>query len=82
MPVLFIYSNFDCIVPGEEVLEFFNSYKGPKDLYQIYRTHDEDRPEDLFKQGIFWVLKKKRKSYEALLQAREAQMIQNQAKNL
>lgn len=33
MPILFIYSNFDSIVPAEEVLEFYNSYKGSKDLY-------------------------------------------------
>ncbi len=81
MPVLFIYSNFDSIVPGEEVLEFFNAYKGPKDLYEIYRTHDEDRPEDLFKQAILWIMQKKRKNYESHLQAREAQMLQNQIKS-
>lgn len=51
-------------------MEFFNIYKGPKDLYEIYRTHDEDRPEDLFKQAILWVLRKKRKNYDSLLQAR------------
>jgi len=61
-------------------LEFFNIYKGPKDLYEIYRTHDEDRPEDLFKQAILWVLRKKRKNYDSLLQAREVQMINNQMK--
>jgi hypothetical protein len=63
-------------------LEFFNAYKGPKDLYEIYRTHDEDRPEDLFKQAILWVLQKKRKSYESYLQAREVQMLQNQSKSM
>lgn len=70
MPILFIFSNFDSIVPAEEVLEFYNSYKGPKDLCEIYRTHDEDRPEDLFKQGMMWITRTKKKSIEGLVQAR------------
>ena len=32
LPVLFVFSNFDAIVPAREVLDFFNVYEGPKDL--------------------------------------------------
>lgn len=63
-------------------MEFFNAYKGPKDLYEIYRTHDEDRPEDLFKQAILWVLQKKKRNYESFLQAREVQMLHNLNKSI
>lgn len=71
MPILFIFSHFDGIVPAEEVFEFYNSYKGPKDLCQIYQTHDEDRTEDLFNQGMMWLKRTKRKNIEGLVQARE-----------
>jgi len=40
LPVLFIFSNFDSIVPAQEVLDFYNAYTGPKDLCEIYCTHD------------------------------------------
>jgi hypothetical protein len=71
LPILFIFSNFDFIVPAQEVLEFYNAYQGPKDLCEIYRTHDEDRPDDLFRQGLMWITRSKRKNLNAVIQARE-----------
>lgn len=32
LSILFVFSNFDSVVPANEVLEFYNSYTGPKDL--------------------------------------------------
>lgn len=32
LPILFIFSNFDSVVPAYEVLDFYNAYPGPKDL--------------------------------------------------
>lgn len=43
MPILFIFSHFDGVVPSEEVFEFYSAYKGPKDFCEIYQMHDEDR---------------------------------------
>lgn len=71
LPILFVFSNFDSIVPAQEVLEFYNAYNGPKDLCEIYRTHDEDRPDDLFRQGIMWLTRSKKKNMRAIVQARE-----------
>lgn len=71
LPILFVFSNFDSIVPAQEVLEFYNAYHGPKDLCEIYRTHDEDRPDDLFRQGIMWLTRSKKKNMKAIVQARE-----------
>ena len=48
LPVLFIYSHFDKIVPTEEVIKFHKIHKGPKDLCEIFQTHDEDRPKKIF----------------------------------
>ena len=58
LPILFIFSHNDEIVPSEDVFNLFNAHQGPKDLYQIYETHDEDRKEELFKQGLFWLRRK------------------------
>lgn len=71
LPVLFIFSNFDSIVPAQEVLDFYNVYTGPKDLCEIYCTHDEDRSEDLFRQGMMWLTRTKKRSLKnAVKQAR------------
>ena len=71
LPVLFIFSHFDGIVPAEEVFEFYNAHRGPKDFCQIYQTHDEDRSEDLFKQGMMWLTRTKKKNIEGIIQARQ-----------
>jgi cephalosporin-C deacetylase-like acetyl esterase len=70
LPILFIFSNFDSVVPAYEVLDFYNAYSGPKDLCEIYRTHDEDRPDDLFRQGLMWLTRQKKQGKTSLLQAR------------
>lgn len=43
LPILFIFSHQDEVVSPEDVFELFNAHQGPKDLYQIYETHDEER---------------------------------------
>jgi hypothetical protein len=53
------------------VLDFYNVYSGPKDLCEIYRTHDEDRPEDLFRQGMMWLTRQKKQGKTSVYQARE-----------
>ena len=40
LPILFVFSNYDTIVPAQEVFDFYNKYQGPKDIYEIYHSHD------------------------------------------
>lgn len=70
IPILFIYSQFDAIVPSQEVFEFYNYYDGPKDLCEIFQTHDEERPEKLFKDCMMWMTRCKKKNLQGLVQAR------------
>ena len=71
LPILFVFSNYDTVVPAFEVLDFYNAYNGPKELCEIYRTHDEDRPEDLFRQGLMWLTRQKKQEKRSIMQARE-----------
>lgn len=68
------FGNFNSIVSAQEVLDFFNAYQGPKDLCEIYRMHDKDRPSDLFRQGLMWITRSKRKNVQVVIQAREQLM--------